>query len=139
MYYEINVSLNGKHFFATAPRSIQNLDTLKTVYSQLLNRFPVTENFALSVSKNPEIEIGIDMTKLLAGEIPAPVNVYEEKLLKMARQIESGIMKVRERESRYNKPQSIFVQTERAKLIALIDVMSMFKINYDEFRWIYNI
>lgn len=33
MYYEINVSLNGKHLFATAERSITDRNTLEKIYN----------------------------------------------------------------------------------------------------------
>ena len=39
MYYEINVSLNGSHFFATHERSINCKDQLKRVYAALAETF----------------------------------------------------------------------------------------------------
>lgn len=49
MYYEINVTLYGKHFFATAERSITDLDSLKRVYCTLAARFTSKDGFSLSV------------------------------------------------------------------------------------------
>lgn len=46
-YFEVNVSLNGKHFFATAPRSLTDLDSAKRVYRELRDRFPAKEGFVL--------------------------------------------------------------------------------------------
>lgn len=55
MYYEINVSRNGQHFFATAPRSIQDKAKLKVVYRELEKVFTPGEGYALTVMFNPEI------------------------------------------------------------------------------------
>lgn len=50
MYYEINVSLNGRHFFATDKRSITTQRALKEVYSILKEKFPPEEGYILLVS-----------------------------------------------------------------------------------------
>ena len=50
MYYEINVSLNGRHFFATDKRSITTKKALKEVYTILKEKFPHEEGFELLVS-----------------------------------------------------------------------------------------
>ena len=50
MYYEINVSLNGKHLFATAERSIDNKRELENVYSLFKEKFPESEGYKLSVT-----------------------------------------------------------------------------------------
>lgn len=52
MYYEINVALNGKHFFATSSRSITDIATLKCVYATITNKFPEHEGFTVSVTEN---------------------------------------------------------------------------------------
>ena len=51
MYYEINVSMNGKHLFATADRSITTRAKLKTVYELFLEKFPESEGYKLSVTE----------------------------------------------------------------------------------------
>jgi hypothetical protein len=51
MYYEINVSWNGKHWFATAPRSITENSKAYTVYMDMLKRFPPREGFEITVVK----------------------------------------------------------------------------------------
>lgn len=51
MYYEINVSLNGRHFFATTKRSIENSLALVTVYSVFENKFPKNEGYQLMVTR----------------------------------------------------------------------------------------
>ena len=50
MYYEINVALNGRHFFATDKRSITNKRVLKEVYKVLKEKFPKEEGFDMIVS-----------------------------------------------------------------------------------------
>ena len=50
MYYEINVSKNGRHFFATDKRSITNKQTLKEVYEILKDKFPTEEGYDMLVS-----------------------------------------------------------------------------------------
>ena len=50
MYYEINVSLNGKHFFATHERSIDSKSQLEKVYKVFKEKFPVSEGYQLSVT-----------------------------------------------------------------------------------------
>lgn len=51
MYYEINVSLNGKHLFATAERSIVNTWTLQKVYKLFKEKFPKEEGYEISVTE----------------------------------------------------------------------------------------
>lgn len=49
MYYEINVSLNGKHFFATAERSITNKYALEKVYNVFKEKFPKEDGYEITV------------------------------------------------------------------------------------------
>lgn len=50
MYYEINVSLNGKHFFATDKRSITTKRALKEVYTVFKEKFPQEDGYEMLVS-----------------------------------------------------------------------------------------
>lgn len=52
MYYEINVSKNGMHYFATAERSLTEEAKALEVYWDLFNRFPASEGFKLMLSRN---------------------------------------------------------------------------------------
>ena len=61
MYYEINVALNGKHFFATSERSITNKWKLKEVYNVLKEKFPQEEGYDISVSLYETVGKSIDM------------------------------------------------------------------------------
>ena len=51
MYYEINVSKNGKHFFATDKRSITTKYALKEVYKVLKEKFPKEDGYDMLVSQ----------------------------------------------------------------------------------------
>ena len=48
--YEINVSLNGNHFFATHERSIVSEQKLKEVYKVFKEKFPKEEGYELTVT-----------------------------------------------------------------------------------------
>lgn len=50
MYYEINISENGKHLFATAERSITDEKQLKIVYDKLTAAFPQPQ-YVITVTK----------------------------------------------------------------------------------------
>ena len=50
-YYEFNVAWEGKHYFATAPRSFPNTrkDKAMQFYKDLCERFPEIEGFSVTV------------------------------------------------------------------------------------------
>lgn len=50
MYYEINVSLNGMHFFATHKRSCRTEDEMKKVHTVFKEKFPESEGYQISVT-----------------------------------------------------------------------------------------
>ena len=50
MYYEINVSLNGVHFFATAERSCTTYNQAVKIYKEIKKRFPATEGYEIRVT-----------------------------------------------------------------------------------------
>ena len=51
MYYEINISLNGKHFFATAERSITDHEKFILVLRELKKAFPKKDGYEISASR----------------------------------------------------------------------------------------
>lgn len=61
MYYEINVALNGRHFFATAERSITDRITLDKVIHTFKEKFPASEGYELSVTKYETIGNPMDV------------------------------------------------------------------------------
>ena len=62
-YYEINVSKNGKHFFATAPRSIVTRAKLGEVWEELDKRFPEEEGYGIMVTKQYQYGELLNMTR----------------------------------------------------------------------------
>lgn len=50
-FYEINISLNGKHFFATAERSMKDESKLQEVYKVLKEKFPEEEGYKITVTQ----------------------------------------------------------------------------------------
>ena len=50
MYYEINVALNGKHFFATDKRSITDKTKLENVYNVFKEKFPTEDGYNILVT-----------------------------------------------------------------------------------------
>lgn len=53
-WYEINVSKDGKHLFATAKRSIPNKWDLERVFPIIKQKFPEDEGYRVSVSAQVE-------------------------------------------------------------------------------------
>ena len=51
MYFEINVSLNGRHFFATAERSIRDRATLEKVLDVFRECFTAENGYKITVTK----------------------------------------------------------------------------------------
>jgi hypothetical protein len=51
MYYEINISVGGKHFFATAERSIPTRDDMIKLYKIMKEKFPESEGYHVEVSE----------------------------------------------------------------------------------------
>lgn len=47
-YYEINVALNGKHLFATAPRSITSGIKFNQIISLFKKKFPKEEGYEVT-------------------------------------------------------------------------------------------
>ncbi len=64
MYYEINVSLDGQHFFATAARSITTTFKLREVLHQIVTRFPKEEGFVVTVSEEVQYGIGVKVADI---------------------------------------------------------------------------
>lgn len=51
MYYEICVSLNGVHFFATAERSLRSEEKYLQALEVFKQKFPNSEGYALSATR----------------------------------------------------------------------------------------
>ena len=61
MYYEINISLNGQHFFATNERSITDKHKLNKVYKELKEKFTNEDGYNITVTKYETVGKYIDM------------------------------------------------------------------------------
>lgn len=62
-YFEINVSLNGRHYFATHPRSIQYQSDLVKICADFEKRFPVHD------AENEDEQLGeISLETIAKGE-----------------------------------------------------------------------
>lgn len=63
MYYEINVSKNGQHLFATAERSVTNNLKAKEVYNLFKEKFPESEGYEISVTRWEKVGKSVDMNE----------------------------------------------------------------------------
>jgi hypothetical protein len=68
MRYEINVSQNGRHLFATHERSITTLAELKRLYVLFADLFRESDGYELSVSCNHEARFSIDSEELMSED-----------------------------------------------------------------------
>lgn len=50
--YEINISKNGIHFFATQSNSAKTLNELKNILQVFKNKFPEKEGYKITVLEN---------------------------------------------------------------------------------------
>ena len=71
MGYEINIALNGTHYFGTADRSIgHDIRKAKQIYQELKTLYPEDKGFKISVTNWNKIGSPIDMEEeLLTGEL----------------------------------------------------------------------
>ena len=51
MPYEINISKNGKHHFATAERSLTSLGEATKLFNELKEFYPDSQGFKISLTK----------------------------------------------------------------------------------------
>jgi hypothetical protein len=50
MHYEINVSLHGKHYFATHPRSLDTLQETKNMVTHFSLLFPEEKDYRIDIA-----------------------------------------------------------------------------------------
>lgn len=55
MNYEINVSKNGKHYFATHERSLTGQSEAEKAFKDFQERFPESEGFEVTISYTPKV------------------------------------------------------------------------------------
>lgn len=54
MYYEINVTFNGQHLFATHPRSLLTEDAARSLFKCFCKKFPWQAGYVVEVSRRSE-------------------------------------------------------------------------------------
>ena len=69
MYIEFNVSLNGKHFFATHERSCTDSNKAGELKKVLLTKFPKSQGYRVTASMSPQRSYGLDLDKDMAWEV----------------------------------------------------------------------
>lgn len=69
MYWEINVSLHGRHFFATSKRSLTDERKMCDVYDELARAFTEEAGYKLSVSKRQETGEVVVIKKCIGDRI----------------------------------------------------------------------
>ncbi len=77
MHYDINISLKGKHFFATSPRSCRDVYDLAAVLSVLQAKFPTSEGYRISVTEWREVGTPLEgeaLTSLLRSGATSTIN-----------------------------------------------------------------
>lgn len=74
MYYEINVSFNKHHLFATAPRSIDHERKLVELLKLFKEKFPQSEGYEISATEHPGDFHSVDIDELLN---PTPEENYD--------------------------------------------------------------
>ena len=64
MYFEINVSLNGQHYFATAKRSLTNEIAARALYTVLCAKFPEPDGYRVSLTQWKESGVRLADTNI---------------------------------------------------------------------------
>lgn len=64
MYYELNVALNGKHFFATAPRSITDQHTASAMFVLFREKFPEVDGYTITCTRWETAGYKMELTDL---------------------------------------------------------------------------
>ncbi len=67
-HYEINVSLNGNHLFATHERSLNDIRKLRHVLALFQEKFPPSEGFQVLVSGATETSTFLNADEILGEE-----------------------------------------------------------------------
>ena len=67
--FEINVSLNGHHLFATHERSISNNYELKHVLTIFKEKFPKSEGYEITACRQEHVSYPMDIDEFMSKEI----------------------------------------------------------------------
>jgi len=77
-FYRINVSQNSGHFFATASHSITNVSALRQVLPVIVEKFPGSQGFEVSVSYEETSGRGFELGPLLTACLKSRAETYWE-------------------------------------------------------------
>jgi hypothetical protein len=69
MYIEFNISLNGRHFFATHERSCTDSSKAEELKRVLLFKFPESQGYKVTASITPQRSYGLDLSNDTAWEV----------------------------------------------------------------------
>lgn len=69
MYYEINVSLSGRHFFATAERSLASEYAFINALKVFKDKFPEREGYKITASYNQKVGTVLDLNDYESGVV----------------------------------------------------------------------
>lgn len=69
MYIEFNITLNGKHFFATDKRSCTDSTKAIELKKVLFKKFPKSEGYKITASFNPQRYYGMDLNVRMDKEV----------------------------------------------------------------------
>jgi hypothetical protein len=69
MYIEFNISLNGKHFFATHERSCTDSTKGEQLKKVLQEKFPESEGYKVTASLNPQTSYWINLEEPMSSEV----------------------------------------------------------------------
>ena len=74
MHFEINVALNGVHFFATHERSLTSFTKTVEVYARFLKAFPKSKGFQINVVQYETVGKPVDKMFASVGTAYAKEN-----------------------------------------------------------------
>ena len=69
MYYEINVSKDGRHYFATSERSIRDIEKAEKMFEHFSQLFPVADGYRISVTEYQKVGQRVFETVTTLGDI----------------------------------------------------------------------
>lgn len=81
MNYEINISKNGNHFFATNERSLTHVDKASEVLEVLKTKFPKSEGYAITITATRSVGYGLNINSPIEEQVNNIYKLVKSKLL----------------------------------------------------------
>jgi len=66
--YDINISKNGKHLFASHERSLQSEDEFLTVLAVLIKKFPDSEGYEITAYRTITSSKPLNLARIFKGK-----------------------------------------------------------------------